>query len=374
MSKKIVNIHRHNPPQWFRDADFGIFIHWGLYSVPAYAPVEVADFHEILKNESQEYLYANQPYAEWYANSIRIDGSPAWKYHQEHYGDMPYEKFADSFRESAKKADPDEWAELFYKAGAKYVVLVSKHHDGFVMFNSRQQNPHIENYMLDFDFAGNLAHACRERGMRFGIYYSSILDWSFTQKPITDLSSFLLGNDNSRQYMDYCLDHWYEIIERYRPDIMWGDIGYPADNRLEKLFADYYKAVPEGMVNDRWVQLPNILRNPIGRWLCGIIAGKIVSDTEKPIPATYYDFRTLEYTYDWTGEDVWFEVCRGMDKSFAYNRFSRPEDYITADEVLSIIKELHPKKGRLLLNVGPDENGAIPEYQKAILRELADKA
>jgi len=376
-SKKEVNIHRRNPPQWFQDADFGIFIHWGIYSVPAYAPVETESYDVILREQSPDYLFKNQPYAEWYKNSMAIAGSPAQQYHREHYGDMPYETFAETFRETAKNADPEEWADYFSRAGAKYVVLVSKHHDGFVMFNSWQKNPNIENYMLDFDFTGRLAEACRNKGLRFGIYYSSLIDWTFTKKPIALPADLLLGNNNSRRYMDYCYSHWLEIIERYHPDILWSDIGYPADKRLKNLFAHYYKEVPDGVVNDRWVQLPNLMRNPLCRGVLNAAAGMVLkasSEDSKPLPATYYDYRTLEYAYQWTGGDVWFEVCRGMDKSFAYNKFSRPEDYISADEVRKLIREQHPQKGRLLLNVGPDENGAIPEYQKAILTELANQA
>lgn len=372
---KQVNIHRENPPLWFREADFGIFIHWGIYSVPAFAPVETESFDVILREKPQEYLFKNQPYAEWYKNSMAIADSPAQKHHREHYGDMPYEGFATTFRDTSKNADPEEWADYFHNAGARYVVLVTKHHDGFVMFNSRQPNPNIADYMLDFDFTGRLAQACRSRGMRFGVYYSSLLDWTFTDKPILTAGDLLLGNDNSKRYKDYCYNHWLEIIERYKPDVLWGDIGYPADKRLPDLFATYYNAVPEGMANDRWGQMPGFLRNRPGRGLVNALAKAALKrppDKTKVMAAKYYDFRTLEYDYAWRGgEDVWFEVCRGMDKSFAYNRYSRPEDYISAEEVMKIIEAVRPDKGRLLLNVGPDENGTIPEYQKAVLTQLA---
>lgn len=369
-----VNIHRYDPPLWFKEADFGIFIHWGLYSVPAYAPPESEDFDTIANNRSSEYLFKHTPYAEWYQNSIAIAGSPAQEYHRTHYGDMPYTAFADTFRQTAKKADPEKWADLFQKAGAKYVVLVSKHHDGFVMFDSHQPNPNIEQYMLDFDFAGQLATACRKKGLRFGVYYSSLLDWTFTKRPVRSNADLLLGNDNSARYMDYCRNHWLEIIERYHPDILWSDIGYPADPRLEDLFDAYYKAVPDGMVNDRWGQWPNVLRNPVGRGLFNVAARLVQKHGGgNPADAKYFDYRTLEYTTKWSRDDVWFEVCRGMDKSFGYNRFSNPQDHITADEVRQMVAELQPKKGRLLLNVGPDENGMIPEYQKAVLDELRNQ-
>jgi len=133
--------------------------------------------------------------------------------------------------------------------------------------------------------------------------------------------------------------------------------------------------VPEGLVNDRWLQLPNSLRNPEGykKIEDGTIKLSRHAGDDDPADLAYYDYKTTEYSAKWNENETWFEMCRGMDKSFAYNKFSRPEDYITTGEVRGLIEELRPKKGRLLLNVGPDENGAIPEYQKAILRELAEK-
>ena len=366
-----VNIHRENPPEWFQKADFGIFIHWGPASIPAYAPVDIEDYGTLMREKSPEYMLANIPYAEWYQNSMAIPGSPAQKYHAEHYGSQPYHVFAEEFKERARQVDAEAWAVLFKKAGAKYVVLVTKHHDGFVMYNTGVQNPRQPGYHLDFDFTGQLADACRKQGMRFGIYYSSLLDWTFTNKPIRTPGDLFLGNNNSRQYMDYCHAHWMELIDRYHPDVMWSDIGYPADNRLEDLFRYYYKAVPEGVANDRFSQFPNWLRNPIGKWLVNSQAKKTLA--EKPgelLPVKYYDFRTIEYTTEWNHSDIWFETCRGMDKSFAYNQFSRPQDYITAAEVRDIVREVFPKKGRLLLNAGPDSYGVIPDYQVKILEEL----
>jgi alpha-L-fucosidase len=371
---ETINIHRYNPPQWFREADFGIFIHWGPSSIPAFAPVEVDDYAKLMREKPPEYMFKNIPYADWYQNSMRIKGSPANLYHKEHYGDKPYSAFAEEFKESARSVDVESWADLFKQSGAKYVVVVSKHHDGFVMYDTKVENPKMPGYNLDFDHVGNLAAACRKRGMRFGVYYSSLIDWTFTKKPIDSAGDLFLSNDNSRTYCDYCFNHWKEIIDRYSPDVLWGDIGYPTDPRLEELFAYYYKAVPEGVVNDRWGQWPKFLRNPIGKAFVNYAAKKVLRENPGILLDTkYYDFRTLEYSSDWQENDLYFEVCRGMDKSFGFNQFSRPQDYITADEVRAIIAEVVPKKGRLLLNVGPDSLGRIPDYQVKILEELGRK-
>lgn len=372
----IVNIHRQNPPAWFKAADFGIFIHWGVYSVPAFAPVESEDFDTIKKHHSIKYMYKHTPYAEWYANSLKIPGSPVAQYHHAHYGDhTPYTSFAKSFQHTAQQVDVEKWADMFAQAGAKYVVVVTKHHDGFVMYDTQIANPNVTDYHLNFDFVGQLAAAVRKRGMRFGVYYSSLLDWTFTKKPIQTAADMMVGNDKSQTYLDYTWNQWHELIDRYHPDVLWSDIGYPVDPRLPQLFKDYYRAVPEGMVNDRWGNYPNWLDNPVLRPLFNVAAQIVTNREDKKgadTPPKYYDYRTLEYTDDWHGTD-YFETTRGMDKSFGYNQYSRRQDYITADEVRDIVAKVRPQKGRLLLNVGPEKDGTIPPYQEQILKDLAEK-
>ena len=207
--------------------------------------------------------------------------------------------------------------------------------------------------------------------MKFGVYYSSLIDWSFKDRRIESAGSLFMGNDNSKLYCDYCYNHWMEIIDRYKPEVLWSDIGYPTDKRLEDLFKYYYSKVPEGVVNDRWGQWPNYLRNKLGEALINKMAqSTLEKNTDVVLDTKYYDFRTLEYNTKWEQKDIWFEVCRGMDKSFGFNQFSREQDYITAEEVKKIISEVFPKKGRLLLNAGPDSYGVIPKYQAEILKRL----
>ena len=136
----------------------------------------------------------------------------------------------------------ESWADLFKQAGAKYVVVVSKHHDGFVMYDTKVENPRMPGYNLDFDHVGNLAAACRKRGMRFGVYYSSLIDWTFTKKPIDSAGDLFLSNDNSRTYCDYCFNHWKGIID-ITARTCFGAISDTLP-RVLKSFAYYYKAVP----------------------------------------------------------------------------------------------------------------------------------
>lgn len=360
-------------PKWFTRTDFGIFIHWGPYSVPAFAPTDVGDFGTIVKHHSLRYLYANQPYAEWYLNGMRTRGSAVTRYHQEYYGNRTYLDLVDDFKAAARNVDVDAWADQFAAAGAQYVVVVTKHHDGFVMYDSNVRNPKRPDYHLDFDFVGQLAQAVRSRGMRFGVYYSSLLDWTFQTRPIRDAGDLVLGYDTSPTYLNYVWDQWHELIDRYHPDILWNDIGYPTDKRLPELFAYFYEAVPQGVINDRWNSYPNWLHNPLGRAAIDLGSRYLQRRESKGgagIPPAHYDYRTLEYNTDWQGGDDYFEVTRGIDKSFGYNRMSRPEDSITADQVRALIKQVTPQKGRLLLNVGPMADGQLPPQQAALLSEL----
>ena len=116
-------------PAWAHEASFGIFVHWGPYSVPAWAEPTGA-----LGIVPPEEWFAHNPYAEWYANTIRIEGSPAAAHHLAEYGGAPYEDFLDAW--TADRYDPAEWARLFRAAGADYVIPVTKHHDGVTLWDA----------------------------------------------------------------------------------------------------------------------------------------------------------------------------------------------------------------------------------------------
>lgn len=368
-----INIHRHQAPAWFEAADFGIFIHWGLYSVPAFAPKPVTGpgKHPTLYEQ-----FKHQPYAEWYANSMLFPTGPTGQYHREHYGTAPYAAFADTFKQTARQVNVDAWADAFAAAHAKYVVVVTKHHDGFVMYDTQVPNPHQPDYHLGFDFVGALAKAVRARGMRFGVYYSSLLDWTFKHDRIQSAATLLLGSDHSKQYRDYVWEQWHELIARYHPDILWSDIGYPKDARLPQLFADYYAAVAEGMVDDRWSDYPSWLRHkslyPLFN-AAGAYVNWHQARTHKSAAPKYYDYRTLEYHTVWTGAPDYYEITRGMDYSFGYNQAARPSDFITAAQVRQMIVKARAKRGRLLLNVGPKADGSLPAPQANVLAELASQ-
>ena len=342
------SIRKHEVPDWFHDAKLGIFIHWGLYSVPAFASIGLKYPESMSEVGIDEYLKRN-PYAEWYLNTLRISGSPTQRYHYETYGEnFSYDDFIPMFNEAIEKWNPEEWADLFKKVGAKYVVLVSKHHDGFLLWPSKNPNPYKKNYMASRDIVGELTKAVKNKGMKMAFYYSGVLDWSFNPDPIKDALGFLTNGLSTPEYIEYANNHWYELIDRYGPLILWNDIGYPPNTNVYEIFSYFYNKIPEGLINDRWVQ---------------------TSENGKRI-TPYYDYKTPEYiTYRTIKKKKW-ETTRGIGNSFSYNKFEREEDYLTPEELVCMFIDIVSKNGNLLLNVGPMADGTIPDIQKKCLLEL----
>jgi alpha-L-fucosidase len=150
--------------------------------VPAFAPTDI-DIGALLQSNDPHPL-AYSPYSEWYQNSLCFPESPVARYHRENYGSRPYESFADDLAAGLSAWDPDEWARRFAATGARYVVFVAKHMDGYCLWPSQVRNPHRPDWHSRRDVVGELAEAVRGAGMRFGIYYSGGLDYTFNNHPI----------------------------------------------------------------------------------------------------------------------------------------------------------------------------------------------
>jgi alpha-L-fucosidase len=361
-------------PAWYNDAKFGIFIHWGLYSIPAYAPTGKGNHNEILVNEGQKAFFTHIPYAEWYVNSMRIPGSPTQRYHEATYGkDFSYFNFAPRFINESRSWNPDEWAELFHRAGAGYAVFVTKHMDGFLMWPSSTPNYRMPTYHAERDHVGELTRSVRKRGMRMGLYYSSALDQSFTTKPMTDIAGlYTEGGPISEKYIRYQFSHWKELIDRHKPDVLWGDISYPPGRSLRELFAYYYDVVPDGVVNDRWAQyskpLQWLIRNTPARYLANLYATYQIKKGKTADPqAFHYDFITREYEMPDTILDTKWEANRGIGLSFGYNQMEDEREYLSAGSAIELLVETVSKNGNLLLNVGPLPDGSIPRPQRECL-------
>lgn len=381
--RSLESLHRHPVPQWFQDAKLGIFIHWGLFSIPAFAPR--------LRHISEAFIdhyrisAAMTPYTEWYQNAIRVPESPSAKHHADVWQGRPYADFKQTFEAGLENWDPAEWARLFKRAGARYVVLVTKHHDGFCLWPSEVKNPNQDAWTTKRDVVGELASAVRAEGLRFGVYYSGGIDWSFNTKPVRTIVQFI-GSTPGGDYPAYAEAQVRELIERYEPSILWNDISWPTPLApMLKLFVDYYDAVPEGVINDRWMhrnwKVKLISLPPIKRLADLWLESKIRKDAAKgeyspdiipPMPA-HCDFRTPEYTsYPEIQKRKW-ECTRGMSPSFGYNQQDKEEDYEDRTELVHSFVDSVSKNGNLLLNVGPrGVDATIPEMQSSRLEFLGD--
>lgn len=349
----IASVRTHTVPSWFQDAKLGIFVHWGLYSVPAWAPLNGSP-GEVIAKEGWAAWFGRNPYAEWYLNSIRIPGTPSRGYHDATYGpDFPYDGFVPLFNAANRQWDPSAWAELFRQAGAGYVVLTTKHHDGFRLWPSRHPNPVKGDYHAARDLVGELTQAVRAAGMHMGLYYSGGLDWTFNETVIQDIATMFQCVPQTPDYVTYADRHWRELIERYQPSVMWNDIAYPAAANLPELFAHYYNTVPEGVINDRFLQ-----------------SFQFDPATSSFLNTGHFDFKTPEYaSFDKITDPKW-EATRGIGYSFGYNRNEGLESYLSLKDLVHSFIDIVSKNGNLLLNVGPMADGTIPELQHERLRGL----
>ena len=365
----------HEVPKWFKDAKLGIFITWGLYSVPAWAPIEYGDINQTLE-KGLKFHNANNPYAEWYLNSMKFEEGPYHAHHTETYGsDFKYEDFAPIFKEESQKWNPKTWAKLFAKVGARYIVITSKHHDGFLLWPSDHPHPQKKGYQSDRDLIGELATAVKNQGIHMGVYYSGTIDWSFNPERIDTGVTMLTNGPTDKVYTNYADTHWYEIMERFKPDILWNDIGYPPKGKVEEILSDFYNSNPEGVVNDRWMRTPvwfrKLVRIPPFKWLFNWATNQVLKKGLSALPPKEIgDYATPEYKeFDKITEYSW-EACRGIGRSFGYNRMETAEHHLSSEELIRSFVDIVSKNGNLLLNIGPKPDGSIPELQLERLEAL----
>lgn len=343
-------------PDWYADAKLGIMIHWGPFTIPAWAE-RTLDPEVVFTDPSDpNYFYSPQgiaaflnhnPYSEWYWNSASIEGSGAWQHHRDTWGaGFAYQDFAPLFAAQLDAWQPGQWADAFAGAGARYVVLVTKHHDGYTLWPSAVAHPELgTSWQTPRDVVGELTSAVRGKCLRMGLYYSGGIDWTFRGPPFATLLDALQFTPAQPEYATYAGAHWRELIERYRPTVLWNDIGNPVELDAEALFRDYYAAVPAGVVNDRWL---SAAANPRG------------------------DYRTSEFTVQADiSADKW-EAVRGMSRGFGFNQNEVDSDYGPPEKFVHMLIDIVAKNGNLLLNVGPRADGSIPEPQLRILAGLGE--
>jgi alpha-L-fucosidase len=298
-----------------------MFVHANLATVPAFAPVhEYADWYwSHLEPRADVVLHPTSPLPE----------VMAW--HAEHWPGVAFDDFAPML--TFERFDADAYGELARDAGMRYLVPVTKHHDGFCFWDSALTDRTSTRVGPRRDVIAELAAASERAGLRFGLYYS-LLDWSHAAYPDADA------------YVDaYMRPQIRELVERFAPTILWGDghWGHPPFHwRSDEIVGEYYDAMArlglDGVVNDRF-------------W------------------ASHSDFMVFEYDGpDRAPERPW-ELCRGLSHSFCVNQAEEPDDFLDGAQEVAMHVETVAKGGHLLLNDGPAADGSIPEIQARALRD-----
>ena len=343
------SLRQHPMPTWFDDAKLGLFAHWTVGSVPSFAPTGRDPF-TLAREEGEAVAFSHTPYAEWYWNSISLPGSPAEAYHRDVLGSPDYATFVRTFLDQAQTWDASSWERLFRRSGARYCVMVTKHHDGVLLWPSAIPNPfHGSAWQSERDLVGDCATAARRAGLRFGAYYSGGIDWTFQGLGIHGWGSLFAAIPQSDEYHAYADAHWRELIARYDVDVLWNDIGYPGFGPgSAPLIADFYNDNPDGVVNDRFD-------------LLGVLQGR-----------SHADFSTPEYSTRPQDPTRKFEVCRGIGTSFGYMQFEDDSTYLSVPDLVTMFVNIVADGGNLLLNFGAMPGGAIPWAQQLRLVALGD--
>ncbi len=347
-------------PEWYQDAKFGIMIHWGAYSVPGWVPAG---------------------YAEWYPHRLYYDRR-IQEYHEKTFGalsEVGYKDLIQMFK--AEKWDPEAWADIFVQAGARYVIPVAEHHDGFAMWDSKLTTWDVAERGPRRDIIGELEKACRGRGLKYGPSYHRERHPSyFTQekyviksKPWPAIVEEIKQMPEAAelygpfQYDDaFIADYiarWKEIQEKYRPDFMWIDdipIFYwnqkgANDPQIERfrqacagMIAGYFNAAQEW---DKEVYLNNKGKHPNWPVKLGCRSRDNMDISEFPAP-------------DW-------ENPATIAKSYGYNR--KDEEigaYKSSTRLVHLLTDVVSKNGSLLLNIGPKADGTIPQSQVQRLLDI----
>ncbi len=256
-------------------------------------------------------------------------------------------------------------------------MLVAKHADGWCLWPSTVPNPHLPGWYSERDLVGELAEAVRSQGMRFGLYYSGGLDSTFREFPMGSMGGVLAAVPRG-DYPAYADAQVRELIDRYRPSVLWNDIAWPSPGKdLWPLLEYYYRLVPDGVVNDRWMPWSpaiGLARSARGRRVIDALMARQTKAAKGLVPPKppHFGYRTPEYmTFNDIQTTPW-ECVRGMDHSFGYNAQSEEEDFLTRDELLWSVVDIASKGGNLLLNVGPRAvDAAIPDEQLTRLAWLA---
>lgn len=318
-------------PEWFQDAKLGIFIHWGPYSVPAWSP--------------------KGTYSEWYqywlqSKSLfgngKFTGTEVYDHHVETYGPhYSYYNFGEEF--TARDFDANEWAKLFEDAGAKYMMITSKHHDGFCLWPSETANKtwgfpwNSKDVGAKRDLLKELEVAVKATDVKFGTYYS-LYEWF---NPLWE-------QDPEKFALEHMHPQFKDLVQNYQPELIWADGDWdlePEKWHTPELLAWLFNESKIGesvVINDRW---------------------------GKGVRFNHGGYYTTEYQSGLDGTHPW-EECRGIGFSFGYNVNEDVDDYASRRTLVYLLLNVVSNGGNLLLDIGPDKYGNIPPIMQDRLLAL----
>lgn len=328
------SLKKYEIPDWFRDAKFGIFIHWGVYSVPAFG-------------------------SEWYPREMYRKETKEFKHHIETYGPQAkfgYKDFIPMFK--AEKFNPVQWVELFKKAGAKYIVPVAEHHDGFAMYNTALSKWNATQMGPRRDVLGELAAEIKKQGLIFGLSSHRIEHWFFMnggrrfESDVLDPANASLygpareeNETPTPEFMNDWLLRCTELVNNYQPQLFWFDwwIEQPAMDPYRKSFASYYYNKGLSWNKGVVINYKNI-SFPDEAAVLDLERGKLAG------------IRKLAWqTDDAIGNNSWGYASGNTFKSAQY--------------VITNLVDIVSKNGNLLLNIGPRADGTITEEETTVLLE-----
>ena len=313
--------------EWWRDARFGMFIHWGLYAVPA------------------GQWNGKTDYAEWIRRNAQIPVEE-------------YDKFVDQF--NPVDFDADRWVQMAKDAGMKYIVITSKHHDGFCLWDSALTDFDIMSTPFHHDILAELKAACDRQGIKL-CFYHSIMDWhhpDYLPRRSWEAGIRPAGDADFDQYVEYMKGQLRELVERYDPAVLWFD-GEWEDTWTHDRGKDLYAYV-------RGLKPEIIINNRVDNGRKGSMKG--FSEAGDDYAG---DFGTPEQEIPATGlPGVDWETCMTMNRHWGYNKADK--DFKSGEDLIRKLADIASKGGNFLLNIGPMADGHFPPESVDRLREIGD--
>lgn len=339
----LESLKQVNPaPEWFKDAKFGIYFHWGVYSTPAFGN-EWYPRH-MYKDSTRENIHHLSTY-----------GTPEeWPYHFFITGAKnkqdEFVQFAPKLKSEGGAFDPDEWAQLFAKSGARFAGPVAEHHDGFSLWDSKANPWNAKSHGPKMDLVGLLTDAIREKDMKVILSMHHAFNFTGFYDFVPEMSEpelkILYGQQGKDKNESLWLNKHKEIIDQYQPDIIWQDFNLPAltQDTLLQFLAYYYNAA------EKWG------KEVVTTYKDGLNHEVAVLDYERGGP-----FELKEYY--WLTDDAMSQSSWCYTEGIAY---------YSAKAILHSLFDRISKNGNLLLNISPKADGSIPQDQQDILLAIGD--